>query len=287
MVTFSLKEQCERGPVFWKMNTSILRDHAYETLVENTANDVLSLGLDPIERWLVFIETLAIDTRVYCTKKRAIERTVKGLCEKRINILEQNPAMSQDDQLHKEHEFYMIKLNDWNRKIMNGHQTRIKTQPRLEPGEPNISFFADLEKRESKKKNITHLMNLEGEIKHDTESMKNIATEYYTKLYDKKPTDTKIAAKLLRNIKKQITPQQKADLDRIITKEELEKVIKKLQKNKTPGPDGIPAEFYQIHWMIIEDLYLDYINAVKDTGFSKGKNTSITSFFWKIIGLLH
>ena len=51
MVTFSLKEQCERGPGFWKMNTSILRDRAYETLVENTANDVLSLGLiDPIER---------------------------------------------------------------------------------------------------------------------------------------------------------------------------------------------------------------------------------------------
>ena len=33
--------------------------------------------------------------------------------------------------------------------------------------------------------------------------------------------------------------------------------------------------------MIIEDLYLDYINAVKDTGFSKGKNTSITSLFYK------
>ena len=69
MVTFALKEECERGPGFWKMNTSILRDRAYETLVENTANDVLSLGLDPIERWLVFIETLAIDTRVYCAKK--------------------------------------------------------------------------------------------------------------------------------------------------------------------------------------------------------------------------
>ena len=45
LITFSLKEECERGPGFWKMNTSILQDRLYQTLVENTANDVLSLGL--------------------------------------------------------------------------------------------------------------------------------------------------------------------------------------------------------------------------------------------------
>ena len=174
-------------------------------------------------------------------------------------MLEQNSAMSQNDKLHMEHEFYVKKLNDWNRKVIEGYQTRIKTQPRLEPGEPNISFFADLEKRESKKKNITHLMNSDNEIKHDTESMKNIATDYYTKLFHTKPTDAGTARRLLGNIKKQITPQQKADLDRIITKEEVGKAVCKLQKNKTPGPDGIPAEFYQIHWFTIEDLYLEFI----------------------------
>ena len=288
MVTFSLKEECERGPGFWKMNTSILRDRAYETLVENTVNDVLSLGLnDPIERWLVFIETIAIDTRAYCEKKKAVEMRIKKLCQKNIDILEKNPALSLNDQLHQEHEFYMTKLNDWNRKQIDGYQTRIKTQPRLEPGEPNISFYADLEKRESKKKNITHLMNTKKEIKHDTESMKNIVTDYYTKLFDTKPTDARTAQKLLRNIKKQITPQQKTNLDKVITKEELEKAIGKLQKNKTPGPDGIPAEFYQTHWVAIDDLYLDFINAVKDTAFPKQKNTSITTLFYKRKGEIY
>ena len=161
---------------------------------------------DPIERWLVFIETVAIDTRVYCAKKKGIERRVKKLCEKKIEMLEQNPSMSQDDILHRDHEFYMTKLNNWNQKQIEGYQTRIKTQPRLEPGEPNISFFADLEKRESKKKTITHLQNSDGEIKHDTESMKNIVIDYYTKLYDTKPIDARKARTLLGNIKKQITP---------------------------------------------------------------------------------
>ena len=128
--------------------------------------------------------------------------------------------MSQEDHLHMEHEYFVTRLNDYNRKVIDGYQTRIKTQPRLEPGEPKISFFADLEKREAKKKNITHLMNEKEEIKHDTEGMKNIVTDYYTKLFDTKPTDPRIAQKLLGNIKKQISPQQKANLDDVITKEE-------------------------------------------------------------------
>ena len=133
-------------------------------------------------------------------KKRGIERRIKNLCDRKIESLEQNAALSQDERLHREHEFYVTKVNDWNRKIIDGYQTRIKTQPRLEPGEPNIYFFANLEKRESKRKNITHLMNSAKEIKHDTEGMKNIATDYYTKLFDTKPTDSRTARTLLANI---------------------------------------------------------------------------------------
>ena len=208
IVTFTLKEECERGPGFWKMNISILRDRAYENLVEQTSNDVIALDIDdPIERWLVLKETIKIDTIAYSAKKREIERKIKNMCERHIEILEQNSQLGQDIQLHEEHEFYLSKLNDWHRKQMEGHQTRVKTQPRLEPGEPNISFYADLEKKEAKKKNITHLMDLAGEVKHDTDSMKNVAIDYYTSLFDTKKTDGVKSQKLLRNIAKQLTPQ--------------------------------------------------------------------------------
>lgn len=282
IVKFTIKEECERGPGFWKMNTSVLHDPAYKILIESTVSDVVSLGIDdPIERWQVFIETVRIDTRAYSSRKRAIEKNLKDLCEKNIKILEQNPLLNCNPQLHKEYEFNLSKLDDWQRKQIEGYQTRIKTQPRLEPAEPNISFFADLERKECKKKMISQLKSSEGVLKNDIESMKGIATDYYTKLFDVKATDSSAAQKLLRNIKVQISPQQRANLDKIITPKELEEAVAKLKKNKTPGPDGIPAEFYQTYWYIFGGLYLDFVNAVKRSSFPKESNTSITTLFYK------
>ena len=43
----------------------------------------------------------------------------------------------------------------------------------------------------------------------------------------------------------QLNQEEIASLNRPITSKEIETVIKNLQTNKSPGPDGLPGEFYQ------------------------------------------
>ena len=118
-------------------------------------------------------------------------------------------------------------------------------------------------------------------MKYKTEEIKEVAADFYTELFSPKPTHSKAAEKLFGNIKNKISPVQRASMDEIITLEELEKAVFKLQKGKSPGPDGLPAEFYQVFWDKAKYMYLAFINAVKQTCFPASKNVSITTLIYK------
>ncbi len=282
VVSFTLKEGIERGKGFWKMNTSILTDRAYQLIIEKTIHDVLNLRIqDPIERWLVFIETVRIETQAYCKRKRHYERAIKEMCERELELLEENPLLANSPTLKRKYEYHKSKLNDWAKNQISGYQTRIKAYPKFEAGEPNIAFFADLEKKTSNKKTIGELKSKDGTMKYKNEEIKEVAKDFYTDLFSPKQTDSKATEKLLRNIKNKISPAHRASLDDIITLEELEKAVFKLQRGKSPGPDGLPAEFYQVFWDKIKHMYLGFINAVKLTCFPASKNTSITTLIYK------
>ena len=50
-----------------------------------------------------------------------------------------------------------------------------------------------------------------------------------------------------------------------LTLVEVKKAIKELAINKTPGPDGLPNEFYKAFFEDISDLlYMSYIEAFKN-----------------------
>ena len=71
ILSFTYVENSEKGPSYWKMNTSILHDPPYQKTVQKIVQDVHNLNvIDPIEKWLIFIETIRIDTQIYCTKKK-------------------------------------------------------------------------------------------------------------------------------------------------------------------------------------------------------------------------
>ena len=77
------------------MNTSRLKDRAYQQIIENTIQDVLALLIqDPIERWLVFMETVRIETQAYCKRKCYFEKVFKNFCEQKLKELEQDPLLT-------------------------------------------------------------------------------------------------------------------------------------------------------------------------------------------------
>ena len=89
-------------------------------------------------------------------------------------------------------------------------------------------------------------MNEKGRITTNTKEIQTILKTYYEQLYANKLGNLEEMDTFLENHKLPKLEQEEIEkLNRPITREEMEVVIKKLPRHKSPGPDSFPGEFYQ------------------------------------------
>ena len=99
-------------------------------------------------------------------------------------------------------------------------------------------------KKKKEKTQINKIKNERGEITTNTAEIKTIIREYYEQLYAN--CNLEEMDKFLETYKLPKLKQEEIEnLNRSVTRKEIELVIINLLKNKSPGPDGFPGEFYQ------------------------------------------
>ena len=78
--------------------------------------------------------------------------------------------------------------------------------------------------------------------------------KFYKKLYTSNPR-TEFSMSVPPEAK--LNEKEKETCERDLTMEELGTALKETQRNKTPGPDGIPADVYQFFWSKIKFILYD------------------------------
>ena len=107
-------------------------------------------------------------------------------------------------------------------------------------------LLARIIKKKRDKTQTNKIRNEKGEVTIENTEIQRIVRGYYEQLYTNKINNLEEKDKLLEkyNLPK-LNQEEIENMNRPSTCMETETVIKNLPTNKSPGPDGFTAEFYQ------------------------------------------
>ena len=104
--------------------------------------------------------------------------------------------------------------------------------------------FLAREQNVHKDRNIKEIRKGSGVITNNREEIKKEFQEFYKKLYTEEGLGTEDKQdKYLQNVRK-IEEEERERMENPFTENEIGIAVKELNKNKSPGPDGLTNEFY-------------------------------------------
>ena len=260
------------GPGFWKLNTHHLTDIDFVNKINETIAEVIETAntesLDKRGQW---------DFLKYKVKETAIRESKIRAKNKREEIrrLEANITHAENILLLEPHSHAASDIKKQAEKALDDHHTA-KTKSLIvqsrsqfyEEGEKNSKFFLNLVKSNQEKALIKSL-KVGDETVTDQKRILNEMEMFYKTLYTSKETES--ADIWIDEIKQesdipQINDERNDELASELTKESLAQIIKSCPKNKAPGNDGLPKEFYVIFWNKIAELLLDALKESIEKG---------------------
>ena len=279
-------DKCARGPGRWKLNTSILGDKTYKTkiraLLQHTKEDHKNLSKQLL--WEIIKIKVKEFSISYCKQKQKIKTNLMKELETKIQVKESELIKSNYNKtVQSERDSLAEELYDLVNKQNIGAQVRSRAKW-TEQGERGTKYFFNLEKENISKSTIKKLVREDGTYtKTETEIIEE-GFSFYKTLYTKEDIDEKDIKKYLEtsDTTTMLNDIEKEGLEGKITPGECEEALKNMKNNKSPGSDGLPAEFYKTFWQDINKDLLESINQSYDTGtLSPTQKRSILSLIFK------
>ena len=143
--------------------------------------------------------------------------------------------------------------------IARGALLRSKTKWFIE-GEHSTKYFLTLEKATARNKNMQATRRHNGTLTKNAKEILDLQSEFYSKLYTSN-SEIKFNEPIHGP---SLSSAQQEQLDIDISVDEIGKAISEMPRNKSPGPDGLPVDFYKVFFVKIKHLLLEvFTHALK------------------------
>ena len=281
----------EKGHGYWKLNNSLLENQNYNEGIERLVNDTINECnnvLNARQTWDLCknrIRSFSINfakaiKKENDSKMSDLEKSLKMAFEKilsdptNINLVQEYEKVKLEYELLYHH-------------YMKGLIIRSKAKW-TEEGEKCSKYFMNLEKRNFSKKSITDLIDTDGNVVKNQEELINLQVQYYKDLYKKNDATLRHSYKsFVENVDiKELSPENKESCEGLLDINECKVSLDKMANNKSPGCDGLTAEFYKHHWNLVGQLVVNSFNeAYENNELSSSHKCGIITLIHKGKGL--
>ena len=288
-LTLNYTEQ-HKGRGLFKFNCSLLKDQEYSSLVKRTIkNTIMDYALpvyDPefaksvigSERFMdleftisdallfeVLVLNIRTETITYSIRKRkqlireeqALNRAIEQL-EQRMSS---SPSAETAGQLTEKQ-----KLLEEHREVrMRGNITRSRVKW-FEEAERSTKYFLNLEKRNYVNKLIPCIETEDGESIQDQCEILQTLQRHFSEVFRLHDNEDN-HAEFLNGIKlNQLSDIDELDMKQQLSVREIGEALYAMKHNKSPGSDGLPAEFYKYFWADLKFIVMRMVLSCYELG---------------------
>ena len=258
----------KRGPGVWKLNTSVLHDVAYIKGIHDIINDV-NANAESIDDDHLLWEYCKVQIKEfsirYCVTKHQQKQQVENNLVTYLKGL--NAIQYPDASIINEIERVNGILNMMYENAVKGQMVRSRVRW-YEEGEKSSAYFLGLEKYHATKKSITKLKLSDDTVVTKQSDILKEEESFYSSLYTSANVESDDIKKYLDTVTFPVTLtiDEQGKCEGLLTHSECKDAVDQLKMSKSPGCDGLPAEFYKVFWSCIHTLVINSLNH----SFTKG-----------------
>jgi hypothetical protein len=252
------------GKGLWKFNKSLLKDQDYvskvKTLISSAQNNYGNA--DP----RIFFDTLKAEIRGLSISHGShiakLDREEEKLLTEQLKLVE--TEMIKNPDLIENYNLIKSKLRTFQLKHAAGQKVRARERY-IDLDERPTEYFLAQEKSHGKVNNPGALYRPDKSLTNDNEEILSLQHEFYKDLYTNRQINLLKANKFMKDLPK-LTEEMKNRICREITDPEIAEALLALPNNKSPGCDGLTADFYKKFWPDIKNIVCNSIRLALQSG---------------------